>query len=109
MSLVSTRCPACRGRKQVEKLGGILGNCNTCDGKGVVDGAGLCAPSAFVHDAVYGSVVTQESKQKVIDAVAKVTPIAVGEPTPMVEVKEGTPIVQAISKGNRTIYKRKRG
>ena len=30
------RCPACRGAKQVAKLGGIMGKCNTCSGKGQI-------------------------------------------------------------------------
>lgn len=28
------RCPACRGAKKVPKLGGMIGECNTCKGKG---------------------------------------------------------------------------
>ena len=30
------RCPACRGAKKVAKLGGMLGDCNTCIGKGEI-------------------------------------------------------------------------
>ncbi len=30
------RCVACRGSKQVAKLGGIMGECNTCEGKGTI-------------------------------------------------------------------------
>jgi hypothetical protein len=30
------RCPACKGAKQVMKLGSIYGPCNTCKGRGVV-------------------------------------------------------------------------
>lgn len=30
----TVRCPSCRGAKKVPKLGGIIGECNTCRGKG---------------------------------------------------------------------------
>jgi hypothetical protein len=28
------RCPSCRGAKKVPKLGGMIGECNTCMGNG---------------------------------------------------------------------------
>ncbi len=30
------RCPSCRGAKKVPKLGGMIGECNTCIGKGTI-------------------------------------------------------------------------
>jgi len=30
------RCPGCRGSKKVAKLGGMIGDCNTCKGKGEI-------------------------------------------------------------------------
>jgi DnaJ-class molecular chaperone len=30
------RCPACRGAKKVPKLGGMIGECNTCEGSGKI-------------------------------------------------------------------------
>jgi len=30
------RCPACRGAKKVPKLGGMIGECNTCEGDGQI-------------------------------------------------------------------------
>lgn len=30
------RCPACRGAKKVAKLGGMIGDCNSCKGKGEI-------------------------------------------------------------------------
>ena len=30
------RCPNCRGMKQVAKLGGMMGDCNMCLGKGQI-------------------------------------------------------------------------
>lgn len=32
----TVRCPACRGSKKVAKLGGIIGDCNTCVGLGTI-------------------------------------------------------------------------
>lgn len=31
------RCPACRGAKKVAKLGGMMGECNTCKGDGHIN------------------------------------------------------------------------
>lgn len=30
------RCPNCRGMKKVAKLGGMMGDCNLCSGKGEI-------------------------------------------------------------------------
>lgn len=30
------RCPNCRGSKKVAKLGGMIGDCNACKGKGTI-------------------------------------------------------------------------
>ena len=82
MSEIDTvRCAACRGSKQVIKLGGMLGDCNTCDGTGKVKPAVLCAP-AVVVESVYKA-------DPIIAAVAKVQP----------ETK--------VAKNGRAIYKRK--
>ena len=32
----TVRCPACRGSKKVPKLGGMIGECNLCAGKGTI-------------------------------------------------------------------------
>jgi len=32
--LEKKKCSSCRGAKQVAKLGGIMGDCNTCSGSG---------------------------------------------------------------------------
>ncbi len=32
----TVRCPSCRGAKKVPKLGGVIGECNTCDGEGKI-------------------------------------------------------------------------
>jgi RecJ-like exonuclease len=32
----TVRCPSCRGAKKVPKLGGMIGECNTCKGSGTI-------------------------------------------------------------------------
>jgi len=38
------RCPSCRGAKKVPKLGGMIGECNTCKGKGEILAADKVKP-----------------------------------------------------------------
>jgi hypothetical protein len=35
--LETKRCTNCYGAKKVAKLGGMMGDCNTCNGKGIID------------------------------------------------------------------------
>ncbi len=65
----SVRCPSCRGAKKVPKLGGMIGECNTCSGKGTIlaaDKPVSAAPSVMpfepeiikaVSDCVPASVI----------------------------------------------------
>lgn len=39
------RCPSCRGAKKMAKLGGVIGECNTCDGEGKIDACDKVAPA----------------------------------------------------------------
>ena len=59
------RCPACRGAKKVPKLGGMIGECNTCKGEGRINEADkpkpvvatdIGEPNAVVIQAVANSV-----------------------------------------------------
>ncbi len=63
------RCPSCRGRKQVEKLGGVLGDCNTCKGEGKIKGIDRPLPPMSNHDAVYG-----KAKDAIIEATSRAVP-----------------------------------
>ncbi len=45
------RCPSCRGAKQVPKLGGMIGDCNLCSGKGTVLEIAKAPVIASVSDA----------------------------------------------------------
>lgn len=106
------RCPACRGSKRVAKLGGMIGDCNCCKGKGEIDEcdkpnivmAPIPEPVAEIVKAVSQAVavspepVTQElplnPRKSDVMAVKKFSP----EPTPQeVQVKFDKP----------NIYKRK--
>lgn len=81
------RCPSCRGAKKVPKLGGIVGECNTCAGKGTILAADKPKPSAAVE------TITPDAM--VIKAVADAIPTS--------------NIVEPIIKvdGKKALYKRK--
>ncbi len=36
MSIEMVRCTSCRGTKKLAKLGGVVGDCNICDGTGKI-------------------------------------------------------------------------
>lgn len=69
----TVRCPACRGSKKVAKLGGIVGECNTCEGKGnilladkpkpVITVADVCAKELInlVADCVPSSTIEHKA------------------------------------------------
>ncbi len=61
----TVRCPECRGSKKVAKLGGIVGECNTCKGTGTIEAA-----------AKFVAPVLEElpMDKLVIDSVASVAP-----------------------------------
>ncbi len=80
------RCPACRGAKKVPKLGGIVGECNTCTGKGTI------LESEKVSKVVPATITPVSD---VISAVADSVPASTVE----VDVKVD---------GKRALYKRKR-
>lgn len=65
----SIRCPACRGSKKVPKLGGMIGECNTCSGKGTI----LAVDKPSKVDAVtLEDVISKE----LINAVAQAVPVS---------------------------------
>lgn len=63
----SIRCPACRGAKKVPKLGGMIGECNTCTGKGTILAS---------EKPVVSVVAPQEIDFEVIKAVAQALPVS---------------------------------
>lgn len=82
------RCPACRGTKKVPKLGGIIGDCNTCNGEGQIKAADMPVAVAPV-------VVTPAAE--VVQAVSVCAPSEIIAPAKDVRIDP-----------KKAIYKRKR-
>lgn len=61
------RCPGCRGAKKVPKLGGMIGYCNMCGGKGTI--LAEDKPKPVIAEPV-------ESVNAVIGQVANVAPVS---------------------------------
>jgi hypothetical protein len=59
------RCPSCKGAKKVPKLGGMIGECNTCSGNGTI----------LAVDKPQTVIVSEESNDKeILKAVASSVP-----------------------------------
>lgn len=56
------RCPACRGSKKVAKLGGIIGDCNMCDGDGRIATKEKAKPVVAVVDAEASELIKAVSE-----------------------------------------------
>ncbi len=63
----SVRCPACRGSKKVPKLGGVIGDCNLCQGKGSI--LAVDKPKPVI-------VEPHVSQSEIINAVADSVPVS---------------------------------
>lgn len=105
------RCPSCRGRKQVEKLGGVLGDCNTCQGKGKIKSCDKPLPPMSNHDAVYGSKSIIEHVSNVVpnqvDPLESAASKAQDEAVVVEQPKKN--VVQKLSaQGKRAVFKRKK-
>lgn len=87
----TVRCPACRGSKKVPKLGGMIGECNTCNGKGTI----LASDKPVKVEAVASEDVIS---RELINAVADSVPVTDIQP------------VEADIKidGKKALYKRKK-
>lgn len=86
----TVRCPACRGAKKVAKLGGVIGECNTCSGKGTILAADKPKPVIVTVEDVCA--------KELINAVADCVPATTIQP-----VEQDTKI-----DGKKALYKRKR-
>lgn len=86
----TVRCPSCRGAKKVPKLGGVIGECNTCNGDGKIKA--IDKPVNVVNEPA-------PELNDLIRATAEALPVAVEE----------LPVSEAIKvDGKRAIYKRKK-
>jgi len=83
------RCPACRGAKKVPKLGGVVGDCNTCNGDGQINACDKPKP-----------VIVEPVKpvNEIIEQVADCLPASEPEPEP----------IQKKVNGKRAVFKRKK-
>lgn len=86
------RCPNCRGMKQVAKLGGMMGACNMCLGKGQIREADKVKP--VIAEAV-------ETVNPIIADVANCVPSTTIEVKPAIE-----PDIKI--DGKKALYKRKK-
>lgn len=73
------RCVACRGSKVVAKLGGIHGDCNTCDGTGKIKASDKPVPFVIIDDPLLNDIIVATervvvSSEPVIDTVNIVSP-----------------------------------
>ena len=108
------RCPSCRGSKKVPKLGGMIGDCNTCKGKGEILESDRPAPivipvaepkidiAGMVADCVPGSVSVTDVKETLV--LEKFT----SSNTPAISKLETTAKPSDDDK-KRAMYKRKKG
>lgn len=90
------RCPSCRGSKKVAKLGGVIGDCNTCVGSGKIKAVDKPKP------------IIAEIVEPVIDVMLATARVV--QPAPIVgniPIEKIQAAVESVAKPN--IYKRKRG
>lgn len=81
------RCPACRGTKKVARLGGVIGDCLTCDSTGKIKAVDKPIP-----------VVVQQAElvNDIIEATTRVKPVRTTVETiePVVTAKD---IINAVA------------
>lgn len=77
------RCPSCRGAKKMAKLGGVIGDCNTCNGDGKIKAC----------DKPVSVVVVNEPVCDIVSQVAECLPVS---------------NVDTKIDGKRAVYKRKK-
>jgi RecJ-like exonuclease len=91
----TVRCPSCRGAKKVPKLGGMIGECNTCAGVGKINVCDKVKIVSSEPDAI--------SSNCIIDAVATAIPFTASEIVPVIE----TPSPDVKVDPKKALYKRK--
>lgn len=89
------RCPNCRGSKKVAKLGGMIGDCNACKGKGTI--AESDRPLKVVAESL-------PYTHDIIKATSEAVPVS--EDKFVVEVLEA-PVAKVDAKS--AVFKRKKG
>lgn len=107
------RCPACRGRKHVEKLGGIIGECNTCSGSGKIKACDKPVPVVPVVDADSVNVINavgrlQPNGIDPLDAVYGTAMVDEHMVTIEEPPKQSTIVRDLKAQGKRAVFKRKK-
>lgn len=85
------RCPACRGAKKVPKLGGMIGECNTCIGEGSILASDKPKPVLAVE---------VDSNADIIKAVSKAVPI-------QADLNDAKPAESFKLDGKKAVFKKK--
>ena len=94
------RCPNCRGMKQVAKLGGMMGDCNMCNGVGQINA--VDKPKPVLIEPV-------EAASDIISQVANVAPISDLDCVMVPTGKDELPIEPQIKVDpKRTAYRKKK-
>lgn len=106
------RCNACRGTKQVAKLGGIFGDCNTCNGTGKIKAIDKPVPVIAVQSELVNDIIeaTERVSVDVIDTQDIVSPKRTIEPVQIDVVKEVAELPEPVVKKatSRKVFKRKK-
>ena len=93
------RCPACRGSKKVPKLGGMIGECNTCNGKGTI----LAADRPIkVEPVEFEDIISKE----LVNAVADSVPASNIQHKATIDTLPITPHIKI--DGKKVLYKHKK-
>ncbi len=92
------RCPACRGAKKVPKLGGMIGECNSCSGKGQI--------KASDKPVKVEAIVEDVTSKELISAVADCVPASDIQHKATIETFPIAPDVKI--DGKKALYKRKK-
>ena len=90
------RCPACRGAKKVPKLGGMIGECNTCSGKGNI--LAVDKPKPVIAESL-------PYTNELIKATADCVPASTVNDDIVIDVKHISPDTKIDPK--KALYKRK--
>lgn len=107
------RCNSCRGSKKVAKLGGMIGECNTCKGAGRIKPAEKCIYVAKELEIDDKAVILQVSEAVIVSDAYKAANKIMDDNVDKPEIikAEFTKVANetlAVKMGNRTIYKRKK-
>ncbi len=102
----SVRCPSCRGAKKVAKLGGVIGECNTCSGKGTIAVIDKPKAALIVENEDVGSMVAQVAECTSVNEQAETFKKAEVE---MLKQIANTAMPAAKIDGKKAVFKHKKG